>query len=314
MPGIGEVPVQIFQAMPYILTCILLAGFIGVAKPPRPVALPMRRSVKPMSSDPKSHALFEAAVEAMAFAYAPYSKFPVGAAIRAEDGKIYTGANIENISFPQGWCAEPSAISAMIMGGAKKISEVAVIAEKLPLCSPAAVAGRRLRNSPRRRRRFIFATKLASESHDHGRAFALRLQDRAALMTDGLIDILVERLNGLMPRVAIVLGSGLGSLVEEVSDPIRVPYANLPGFPTSGVSGHAGELVAGYLGGEPVMMLSGRVHYYERVIRPPCARSSKRLPVSAYNRSSSPIRRVQSGRTCRPARSCRSLTISIIPA
>ncbi|AAK85952.1 purine nucleoside phosphorylase [Agrobacterium tumefaciens] len=83
-------------------------------------------------------------------------------------------------------------------------------------------------------------------------------------MTDGLIDILVERLNGLMPRVAIVLGSGLGSLVEEVSDPIRVPYANLPGFPTSGVSGHAGELVAGYLGGEPVMMLSGRVHYYEK--------------------------------------------------
>ena len=59
-----------------------------------------------------------------------------GAAIRADDGKIYKGANIENISFPQGWCAEPSAISAMIMGGAKKISEVAVIAEKLPLCPP----------------------------------------------------------------------------------------------------------------------------------------------------------------------------------
>ena len=83
-------------------------------------------------------------------------------------------------------------------------------------------------------------------------------------MPDMLIDILVERLNGLMPRVAIVLGSGLGSLVEEVSDPIRVPYAELPGFPASGVSGHAGELVAGYLGGEPVMMLSGRVHYYEK--------------------------------------------------
>ncbi len=83
-------------------------------------------------------------------------------------------------------------------------------------------------------------------------------------MTDGLIDILVERLNGLMPRVAIVLGSGLGSLVEEVSDPVRVPYADLPGFPAGGVSGHAGELVAGYLGGEPVMMLSGRVHFYEK--------------------------------------------------
>ncbi|NSY88869.1 cytidine deaminase [Agrobacterium tumefaciens] len=83
-----------------------------------------------------SHQLFEAAVEAMAFAHAPYSKFPVGAAIRAEDGKIYMGANIENLSFPQGWCAEPSAISAMIMGGAKKISEIAVIAEKLALCPP----------------------------------------------------------------------------------------------------------------------------------------------------------------------------------
>ncbi|NWJ24454.1 purine-nucleoside phosphorylase [Rhizobium sp. RM] len=83
-------------------------------------------------------------------------------------------------------------------------------------------------------------------------------------MTDTLIDILVDRLNGLMPRIAIVLGSGLGSLVEEVEEAIRVPYVELPGFPASGVSGHAGELVAGYLGGEPVIMLSGRVHYYEK--------------------------------------------------
>lgn len=83
-----------------------------------------------------SHDLFEAARAAMAFAHAPYSKFPVGAAIRAEDGKIYAGANIENLSFPQGWCAEPSAISAMIMGGAKQIKEIAVIAEKLALCPP----------------------------------------------------------------------------------------------------------------------------------------------------------------------------------
>lgn len=83
-----------------------------------------------------SHELFEAALEAMAFAHAPYSKFPVGAAIRAEDGKIYKGANIENLSFPQGWCAEPSAISAMVMGGARKITEIAVIAEKLALCPP----------------------------------------------------------------------------------------------------------------------------------------------------------------------------------
>ena len=83
-----------------------------------------------------SEQLFEAAREAMALCYAPYSKFPVGAAIRAENGKIYKGANIENLAFPQGWCAECTAIGAMIMGGAKRIVEIAVIAEKMALCPP----------------------------------------------------------------------------------------------------------------------------------------------------------------------------------
>lgn len=76
-------------------------------------------------------------------------------------------------------------------------------------------------------------------------------------------DILIDRLHGLVPRHALVLGSGLGSLVDMVSQPVRVPYGELPGFPKSGVSGHAGEVVAGYLGTTPVIMLSGRVHYYE---------------------------------------------------
>lgn len=83
-----------------------------------------------------SHDLFAAARDAMVHAHAPYSKFPVGAAIRADDGKIYVGANIENLSFPQGWCAEPTAISCMIMGGGRRILEMAVIAEKLALCPP----------------------------------------------------------------------------------------------------------------------------------------------------------------------------------
>ncbi|NKN35339.1 purine-nucleoside phosphorylase [Agrobacterium sp. a22-2] len=78
------------------------------------------------------------------------------------------------------------------------------------------------------------------------------------------IDLLVDRLNGLIPRHAVVLGSGLGSLVEEVADPVRIPYEQLPGFPVSGVSGHAGELVAGTIGGVPVIMLAGRIHYYEK--------------------------------------------------
>jgi len=81
-------------------------------------------------------------------------------------------------------------------------------------------------------------------------------------MTDAVARI-VERLAGLAPRTALVLGSGLGSLVDEVEDQTRIPYADLPGFPKSGVTGHAGELVAGRLSGTPVLMLSGRAHYYE---------------------------------------------------
>ncbi len=72
------------------------------------------------------------------------------------------------------------------------------------------------------------------------------------------------RLGDFAPRHAILLGSGLGSLVERVENAVRIPYADLAGFPVGGVSGHAGELVAGLLGGVPMLMLSGRVHYYEK--------------------------------------------------
>jgi purine-nucleoside phosphorylase len=78
------------------------------------------------------------------------------------------------------------------------------------------------------------------------------------------VDILTEKLGELKPRYGIILGSGLGSLVDEVKDALRIPYADLPGFPVSAVSGHAGTLVAGKLGEVPVIMLSGRVHYYEK--------------------------------------------------
>lgn len=77
------------------------------------------------------------------------------------------------------------------------------------------------------------------------------------------VDLLTERLEGRAPRLALVLGSGLGGLVDEVIDPVRIPYGQLPGFPQSGVTGHAGELVAGHLAGRPVIMLAGRAHYYE---------------------------------------------------
>lgn len=70
-------------------------------------------------------------------------------------------------------------------------------------------------------------------------------------------------LQELRPRIAIVLGSGLGRLAERVSDPVRIPYAGIPGFHTPTVVGHKGELVAGTLAGVPVVMQSGRFHMYE---------------------------------------------------
>lgn len=78
------------------------------------------------------------------------------------------------------------------------------------------------------------------------------------------LDLLKSRLGGLSPRYGVILGSGLGSLVAELKDAVRIPYQDVPGFPISAVSGHAGEVVAGTLGGVPVIMLSGRVHFYEK--------------------------------------------------
>jgi purine-nucleoside phosphorylase len=65
------------------------------------------------------------------------------------------------------------------------------------------------------------------------------------------------------PRVGVVLGSGLGAFAERISGRTLLPYGEIPGFPTSGVAGHKGELVLGELGGVPVAVMSGRVHFYE---------------------------------------------------
>lgn len=67
----------------------------------------------------------------------------------------------------------------------------------------------------------------------------------------------------LRPTLGIVLGSGFQPLAEALKVCLEVPYADLPGFPPSGVSGHAGKLVLGFLGPTPVAVLSGRAHYYE---------------------------------------------------
>lgn len=67
----------------------------------------------------------------------------------------------------------------------------------------------------------------------------------------------------LRPRVAIVLGSGMGGIAEAVADRVEVPFDDLPGFPAPSVPGHAGKFVVGKLVGQPVLIQCGRVHYYE---------------------------------------------------
>ena len=67
----------------------------------------------------------------------------------------------------------------------------------------------------------------------------------------------------LVPRLGLVLGSGLGGLAEEVADPVAIPFAELPGWPAASAPGHAGRLLLGTLTGVPVACLQGRLHLYE---------------------------------------------------
>jgi cytidine deaminase len=82
--------------------------------------------------------------EAQARAYAPYSNFHVGACVRTADGALYAGCNVENAAYPEGWCAETSAIAAMVMAGGKRIAEVVVIGEGDGLCTPCGGCRQRL--------------------------------------------------------------------------------------------------------------------------------------------------------------------------
>jgi purine-nucleoside phosphorylase len=85
------------------------------------------------------------------------------------------------------------------------------------------------------------------------------------------------RLDGFQPRVALILGSGLGPLADEVQSAIRIPQSEIPGFPEPGVAGHKGELIAGTLEGVPVIAQAGRFHLYEG--HPPATAA---LPVRVF--------------------------------
>jgi len=73
----------------------------------------------------------------------------------------------------------------------------------------------------------------------------------------------LSKRGGIIPRIAIVLGSGLGAVAERIENPITIPYAEIPHFPRSTVEGHSGKLITGGLSGIPVVVMQGRVHGYE---------------------------------------------------
>lgn len=88
--------------------------------------------------------LFDAARGAMAKSHSPYSKFPVGAAILTEDGSVFAGANMEVISFPEGWCAETSALAHYVMAGGGRITDICVTAARMDECTPCGGCRQRL--------------------------------------------------------------------------------------------------------------------------------------------------------------------------
>lgn len=98
-----------------------------------------------MSTD--NDALVDAAKKVRDQAHAPYSGFFVGAALLDDKGDVYIGCNVENSSFPEGNCAETSAIGAMVAGGGKKIRAIAVVGghEKLEDCTPCGGCRQRIR-------------------------------------------------------------------------------------------------------------------------------------------------------------------------
>lgn len=89
--------------------------------------------------------LIQAAVAAHDKAYAPYVKYPVGAAVRDEHGNIFAGCNVQNAASPEGTCAETGAIAAMIVGGGSRITEVLIVRAGSELGTPCGGCRQRLR-------------------------------------------------------------------------------------------------------------------------------------------------------------------------
>ena len=89
--------------------------------------------------------LLEAARAARAYAYAPYSKFSVGAALQDEQGRVHAGCNVENAAYPQGLCAEAVALGHLVLAGGRRITAVAVVGVGPGLVTPCGGCRQKLR-------------------------------------------------------------------------------------------------------------------------------------------------------------------------
>ena len=214
--------------------------------------------------------LLEAALAAFHNAHAPYSAFRVGAAVRTASGRIFAGANVENASYPEGNCAEASALAAMVAAGEREVAEALVVAAGERLCTPCGGCRQRLAEfagpevpvhlcDPDGLRRTVTLGELLPLS------FALDDADAGNGGRQTAIEVIRARLPDFVPRIGLILGSGLGEAAEGIEDATALDYGVLPGFPRPGVEGHAGRLVLGRLAGVPVACLQGRVHLYEGV-------------------------------------------------
>jgi len=213
--------------------------------------------------------LFDAALSAFHNAHAPYSAFRVGAAVRTTSGRIFAGANVENASYPEGNCAEASAIAAMVAAGDRQITEALVLAAGERLCTPCGGCRQRLaeftgpdvpvhlchpdglRCSVTVGALLPLSFGLDDAGHDHG--------------TPSAVDVIRAHRPDFVPRVGLILGSGLGGVAAGIEDAAAIDYAELPGFLRPSIEGHAGRVVLGQIAGVPVACLQGRIHLYEGV-------------------------------------------------
>jgi homotetrameric cytidine deaminase len=203
-------------------------------------------------------------------AHAPYSRFKVGAALRAASGRIYSGCNVENAAYPETLCAEAAAIGAMVAGGDQRIAEVCVVGSGQQPCTPCGGCRQRLAE-------FAPPETPVHMAGSDGRMLTRTMADLLPLAFGpgqlgvsparpaNPVDVVHSRAPKFTPTLGLVLGSGLGALADAIQPVATIGYGDLPGFPRPSVEGHAGRLILGWFEGVPVACLQGRVHLYEGV-------------------------------------------------